>query len=340
MSSSSHRRNLFFAHSSNLESLDSSLKDCFICPICYRLFTIDQVPSEDLTIGHIWPRDLRDRSESGAASHQQVLLCQKCNSLTGTRIDSQTQLLEQIREGDESGRLSGERMIEIIRGPAERPIQLRARLRLDQSDEIKGRISFELDQERQVWARNNPAAEERFRAISKSGEKFGMLIHPDRRLTPKLAGAGWIASSYLLAFFALGYRYILHDQVKSRVGAYIIQALYEEADTLELPVSNDFAVHETSEDPKSDPIIGLVVPAEPDKTIHLRVSFLRTEVRLPMPFVPKVLGSLLFSQLADFRERLEEVEKDSGFLYVPIRCTYLERHDCVWDYVLGKPLEI
>ena len=335
MSSTTLRQRLFEAHAADLES-NTGLKDQFMCPICHRLFTLGDLTAGALTIGHIWSRGLRDLAQSGTATRQ-VLLCKDCNSQAGTRIDSQAQLREQIREGDESGELSGERIVEIPRGPAEPPIRLRARIYIDQASEIKGKLVFDLDQRRGQWARNNPEEEARFRAISASGETFSILINPDRRLAPKLAQAGWIASAYLFSFFTFGYRYILQEQVDQRVRSLIVHALYGDIESLEFPSESNFAVYEIASESVSDAELGVVVPAQKDINVYLRIRFLHNEVRLPFPFVPEVLGSLLFSRMPDFRERLTEVEDENGFLYMPIRCTKLDGHNCVWDHVLGKP---
>jgi hypothetical protein len=326
---------LFEAHAADLES-NTGLIDQFMCPICHRLFMFRDLAAGALTIGHIWSRGLRDLAQSSTAA-QKVLLCKDCNSQAGSRIDSHAQLREQIREGNESGELSGVRIIEIPRGPTKPSIRLRARVHIDQASEIKGKLVFDLDQRRRQWARNNPEEEAKFRAISASGETFSILINPDRRLAPKLPQAGWIASAYLFSFFTFGYRYILQEQVDKRVRSLIVHALYGDIDLLEFPLESNFAVYEISTVSVSNAELGVVVPAQKDVNVYLRIRFLHNEVRLPFPFVPEVLGSLLFSRIPDFRERLKEVEDDKGFLYVPIRCTKLDGHDCVWDHVLGKP---
>ncbi|HLE04857.1 MAG TPA: hypothetical protein VI729_09655 [Anaerolineales bacterium] len=337
MSTASHRESLFRAHSQDLESIHPELANRFMCPICHRLFSLDDIGADVLTVGHIWPEDFRSHSQSELARHQHILLCHECNSNAGRRGDKQAQVFEGLRRGEESGDLFGERLLEARTGPGEEPIRLRARVRIEHGDDISGKITFEVDQQRQAWARNDPRQEERFRSLARTGERFSVLVHPDRRAVPELARAGWITSAYLNAFHTFGYRYILQDAVIGTVRPYILNSIYNDVESLHFPESEDFAVFDCSDHPTDDPVIAVVIPAESNDKIHLRVSFLKNEVSLPFPFVPKALGSLIFARMPDYEKRIAEIENQNAFLYLQVSCTKLDAHDCIWDYVLGKP---
>ncbi len=337
MPSATYLERLFNSHSQDLSSVFPGLESYFVCPICFGAFHLADINNALLSIAHVWPSVIRERGQGDLANHQHVLLCNKCNSTAGSRGDKHAQEFEKLREGEETGELFGERIVLVTRGPGEEPIKIQAKLTLRQEDVVRGKITFEIDRQRRQWARNNPKEETRFRSLVDAGEKFPLMIHPYRRVKHELARSGWITSAYLLAFFSLGYRYVFQEAINP-VRDYIFQSLYRDADILVFPESDDVLVVDNSENPFGDPDIGVVIPGREDEKIHLQISFLRYQIRLPFQFVPAVLGSLVHSRMPNFRAKLAEFGEQNAFIYIPIACTKIAIHDCLWDYVMGKPI--
>ena len=101
--SKEHRKSLFEAHSTDLSSVIPGVKDTFVCPICFAVFSPESIEENLVDVGHVWPKYFRERSD--VAKHQQVLLCKKCNSSAGTAGDEIMQADAEIYEGKKTGRL-------------------------------------------------------------------------------------------------------------------------------------------------------------------------------------------------------------------------------------------
>ena len=181
------------------------VENLFICPICLEHFHFEDICNKRLSEGHIWPRGIRQKSNSGAVKGHRVLLCTSCNSKSGDRGDVQMQLLESVREGEETGDTYGERRIRIQHG-LRQPIEINARIQLKKQDIVRGQLLF-------APSRNDPKEQERLRALLKKDENFSVSVHPYHRLNPSVARAGWVTAAYLLAFYTLGYRYVLQDRL-------------------------------------------------------------------------------------------------------------------------------
>jgi hypothetical protein len=87
-----------------------------------------------------------------------------------------------------------------------------------------------------------------------------------------------------------------------------------------------------------DPRIELDMPTSGNLPVHVEVSFLNCHVGLPFHGVPEVLSYAIHRQMPDFEERLTDLAEQDASLRALITCTKLDEHDCIWDYVMGKPL--
>jgi len=324
---------LFRVHSNDLASCDPTYLNHFVCPVCFGVFSLDDITSRVLSDGHVWSEGIREKSSTEKIRLQRILLCTKCNSRAGTKGDKQMQLREMVKDAEKKGELFGERRVAVIRGPAEEPIKLLAQLRLGQNEAIQGQIVFPLDKTGK-WARNNPKEQERFEAICKENP-FSMIVYPFHEIKEHLAEAGWITSAYLLAFYSFGYRYILNSDM-DRVRDYILSSFSATPDRP--PKLDDFGIQECGAHFYQEPQIGVVIPLDGKTGVHLEISLFDYHIRLPFNhFVPPILSTLI-QQNEEISKEMPKLLREGAKLFIPIECTKMDGHECLWDYILGKPL--
>jgi len=326
---------LFKAHMADLKSVAPNLGDVFVCPICFRKFTLDAIYNEEVTDGHVWPDYIREKPRSALATSQRVLLCKTCNSDSGSRGDKQMQLLEKIKDAEKSGKFYGERRVEVIQAPNQKPIKLHAGL--VRTGDLTARINFTRDRKRKQWARNNPQKQDMFLSLVEKGEKFSLIIRPHQELRASLAKTGWLTAGYLLAFYTFGYRYIFYEELQP-VRDHILASFKNGPENLAFPKSDVISVTMCQTHNLTDPRIELDMPTSGNQPVHVEVSFLNYHVELPFHGVYEPLLDVIHLQMPDFEERLPELAQQDIPLRAPISCTKLDEHDCVWDYVMGKPI--
>jgi hypothetical protein len=286
-----------------------------------------------LTDGHVWPQYFRKKSV--AAKNMRVLLCCDCNHKAGSRSDKQMQLSEQIREGEANGEWFGNRQVQLIRKPGEKPINLNVKISGDMKNfRITGRIN-----KNKQWIDGSPNDQMRFHEIIEKGERVSILIHPHKNLDSEKVPAGWITSAYLMAFYTLGYRYILDSSlsaVRDYINAYIKGG---DSEKIPLPKEENFAIREYKSAFYLNPEINFIIPWAEKKLVYLQINFFRYEVRLPFRYVSPVLDALFREE----KQRISQVlvqfsEEEDKFLTIPINCTKIDPHECFFDLLLGKSL--
>lgn len=317
---------LYHAHNADLSSVNPDLGDKIVCPICLGIFTVDDIENNKLTDGHVWPDYIRDKSRE-ARSHR-VLLCHRCNTLSGSRGDKQMQLREKIKESDENGEFYGERLMKIVRGPANKLIELRVSL------SKTGELSYSF---KSNWKRNNPKEIERLRTLQADDTKGSIQIHPHHELITGLSEVGWITSGFLFAFYSLGYRYIFQEALIPARN-YILES-FRSIDTISQFQSSDFGIREYPVNRFPDPEIGIVIPVDGQTNVHLQIDYLSYQISLPFLFVPEVLTELINIGMPDYKDKLQEIIETDGNLYIRVHCTKTEPHDCIWDYVMGRKMD-
>ena len=325
---------LFAAHQNDLQDVIPEIGTAVLCPICLNEFEQTALYDGQLTDGHVWPREIRERTNSELATSQRVLLCKECNSKAGSRGDAQMQILQRVRDSEKTGQLYGERRVELlIRG--EEPKKLRSKI--IRTGEKNARFVWDVDPVTRSWRRNNPEVQKRFEALG-SEDRFSVVVHPPHDLVSHLAMTGWVTSAYLLAFYRLGYRYLLNPWLDP-VRDYIKSSFEESAkEHLAFPESDVFSAGICKEHCYDDPILELMVPFDGETPMHLQVSFLDYHVRLPFPCDDQALIALLNLELANVETVFQEAAGQDVYLSTPIVCTKTNQHDCVWDYVLGKQI--
>jgi hypothetical protein len=65
-----------------------------------------------------------------------------------------------------------------------------------------------------VLRTNNSKVQKRISELFNSGENFDAIVFPNHEIKETVAQVGWLTSAYLLSFYALGYRYILHNSLE------------------------------------------------------------------------------------------------------------------------------
>lgn len=329
-------KTLFDNHLADLRDIVPSVRDTFICPICKKPYSLEDTKNERLSLGDVWTAYIREKINTDLLGKHLVLLCKDCNSLAGQHGDAQSQLIEQIKDGDNTGNLYGMRSIQLKKAD-ENPVTINANISIENSVNtitISGRVD-----KNAKWLNNDPEMQESFLRLVGNKDPVSILI--DAKLLgnikpkPELAPVGWITSAYLFAFYTFGYRYILHPNLDP-VRDYIINS-FDEANHVNLRTIPDvFDLREYSDKYFDHPDMELIVPLDGKEPVRLQVSILRYQIRLPFHYVPSVLSSLIYSRIPDFREKLPELQKSDSILYFQIRQAKIGGVDSFCDYLLGK----
>lgn len=321
------RQRLFQAHLQDLQSLedfeDLGIADgVFVCPICGNQYTED---SNQFSIGHVWPDVLRkgNRFHSHA-----VLLCEYCNHTAGSRGDAQIGRAIEEAEAHATRRYPERRMIFRSHENPREPLKINASISIldvEEGEGSSGTITLSP-------MRNNPANIRRL----KGGEKFDVSIEPHPLLRPQLVQAGWVTSAFLLAFYALGYRYML-----SAAAEQIRNYLWSSFNTDEpaLPECVRIGSLPKDEAPYVRPEILITIPLNPIDLVILRIRAQRTVIDLPLPFNPEVLHAILREKAPEiFVATTGKIKWDfpkNSVIEIPIRCTKTQPHECIFDHILG-----
>jgi len=331
---------LFNNHLADLKDIVPSIKDTFICPICKKPYSLKDIKNEKLSLGDVWTSYVREKIGTNLARKYLVLLCKDCNSLAGQYGDAQSQLIEQIKDGGNTGNLYGMRSIKLKKAD-EDPITFNANISIENATN-KITISGKVDKNSE-WLNNDPKMQERFLQLVGKEEPVSIFIDakPLGTIKPKseLAPVGWITSAYLFAFYTFGYRYVLHPSLDS-VREYISSSFDKKNHTNLKTIPNVFDIREYSDKYFNYPEMELIVPLDNKKPVYLQVSILRYQINLPFHYVPSVLSSIIYSRMPDFQERLPELQKSGSMLYFQIKQKKIGGVDSLSDYLLGKPIPL
>lgn len=328
MSKISLLRQLFLAHTTDLSDVMSDLdvnlvpnvKNRVLCPICLVGYPEEAVVDGTLTDGHVWPNAIRQRGEQ--ARHHRVLLCAKCNHSSGSRGDAEMQIFRQVQEEESSGYYVGRR-VRIAFGPDVRPISLNASVIATNTSDSAINANIRLEA-----SRNDPQEMARFRALSQN-RHCSLTIPPHANIRPEVARVGWLTAAYLMAFRAFGYRYILHPWLNP-----VRQCILDSFDNDKpvFPESEVLQIRQCKEHNCEDPTIEVVVTPDGDHPVHVQVDFWNFHIRLPFHFSPDVLRAAIGLHMPD-----DFVLQAGEALGIGVQCTKMNPHECIWDYVIGKP---
>jgi hypothetical protein len=300
-----------------LTSVNPEIGPVFVCPICLKIFTIESIYNDELSEGHVWPDYFRKKSI--VSKSQSVLLCKTCNSRAGSRGDKQMQLLEQVKDGEKTGRLYGERRIKILQTLDQKPIELNAKI--NRAGELIFKLIFKEDRNHRQWLRNNPKEQENLLSYIAQDKCSSVLIYPPKEIRPNFTRTGWLTSAYLLAFYTFGYKYIFNVSLNP-VRKHILDSFENEpSENLIYSKSDVISVRACETHNYSDPGIELCIPISGDLPVCVEVSFLNYHVKLPFPVVSEVRLEVLHSKMPAFEDRVPELINNDASLRIPLNCT-------------------
>jgi hypothetical protein len=320
-SKASIREKLFDAHNVDLQSIFPNIGNIFICPICGNGFPKDDIYKEILDKRDIWPGYIRDTYPQ--FGNPLVLLCKRCNSTTGSRGDAQMQISQKVKDGEKEGSLYGERKTQFIRDSGVEPINLNASIINFRNNNIFAKINFSA-------ARNNPLDIERFKEITKTGEKGKFQILPNPELKPGIPEVGWITSAFLYAFYTFGYHYMLHPKINP-IREFILDS-FEGVPN----IPEDCTIREYNDKFFDTPELHVMTPFN-GEIVHLRICALSYQINLPFQCFTDILTPLIKSYMT--KELWESIQKHGVDKAIPsfkVDCTKTIPHDCIWDEILMK----
>jgi len=242
------------------------------------------------------------------------------------------QILENIRRGDEIGKLYGVRLVEMHEEGSEKPIKLRVNIRnnRDGSYTITGRLG-----KNKSFRDTSPEDKEHFDNIFKEKKKVSLTIHPPHNYIPQIVANAWITSAYLMAFYALGYRYIIHSNTQV-VREYILSSFEKMTEDLPVPSEENFALLKYVGEYYPDPVVSFIYPLKAGKKAYILVSFLSYAVKLPFLFEPSVMRIIMGGLEARLGEDFKKLLEEGLPLQLNITCTKTTVHECMFDSIMGK----
>lgn len=331
MAKKEHLNQLFNSHTRDLNDILIEHQEVIACPICLRVFPRESIQLRLVNDGHVWPKDIRKKSSK--AAQMQVLLCQECNS-KASRADKQMQVFEKVEEGDKTGELYGTRLVEFLEEGRDKPAQARVNVQLgeDNSFSITGRMG-----KNTRFLDSSPDDQKRIEGMFNGQKKIKELtIHPPEDFIPGIVHGGWITSAYLMAFYALGYRYIMQSGMQT-VRNFIIDSFNNKSKELPLPSFDNFKIENFVNKYFPHPLISLVFPLRDKAKVYLFVAFLDKAVTLPFRY-NKNIPQWVFKQVYDKNpKRFDQLMENQSPLELRILCTKTAVHECIFDLLMGKP---
>ena len=201
-----HQHLLFHKHVADLQHVYANATEVFICPICFLVFTQADLESEKLSIGHVWPRFIREQNET--VKHQQVLLCKSCNSRAGENADAAMQEFARLKRQITTDPTSVLFSMEILNPDNPELGTVKFKASVEPTGENQLNIYLE--------APKKQPPPRSFINMHSRIESYLQRENPTLNIQPiipdlHLATYGWLTSAYLLSFYAFGYRYILQS---------------------------------------------------------------------------------------------------------------------------------
>jgi uncharacterized C2H2 Zn-finger protein len=318
-----HLHKLFDAHTKDLNELLVHPEEIIACPICLKVFDRRAVDQKVVNDGHVWPKDIRKMSEK--AGHMQLILCRSCNGRSGS-ADNQMQLHEKISEGDKLGNLYGRRKILIYGENSDDPIKI-------QANDIRFTESKTLRFTSRLYVYDTTDLEP-ILSISRGDKTVKTTILQPSEYHPGLVPAAWITSAYLMAYYTLGYKYILHPKMKL-VRDYILKSFDNSNILPAIPKEEDFSFIQYEGEYVPDPMIGMLYPVERGRLAFIQVNFLSYEVRLPFAYSPSAMKFIMDHAEGYHKEKYKEQVESGESFYFGIKCTKTEAHECMYDFMMA-----
>jgi len=208
--------------------------ECYPCPLCLRGFRREHAATL-LTGEHVPPKSVGGR--------RIVLTCRECNSTSGHRLDAQLRRRETLLDFARGTMTEPTSVVVDVCGTALRG----ALMATGENVEIRGHAQ-----------RNHPGVPSAVRAMCERiaadrsvNWSLGLRFEEGYRLRESLIG--WLRAAYLVAFTALGYRYVL-DQA--------LDCVREQIRTPNVSIIKTFGVAMPTAPPRDRLLVFLQEPAE------------------------------------------------------------------------------
>jgi hypothetical protein len=304
MAGKKKRTRLFESHLRDLRSVCPEAGDVFVCPICFQVFSAHDL-DDTVTIGHVWPKCIRKCTQG---TGQKALLCSNCNNKAGTYCEAALQRFEELKQCHEANQFYRPHIQALPAPGVGPPAQLRVPIEL-RKNETRATLTFPVDRKtgHPAYAPEELKKFEQYLTPQANAEGKAVVFvregYPVQEEWPRVQAA-LLISSYLLAFYLLGYRYIFQDCL-TPVRRYISDLLTtgEADDRLEVRESQNTAVWGCTECSRVAPeVLFVIVPNTEAIPCHLRTNILDYHVRMPVP-----ADSCLTSVPPEVRAELEAV---------------------------------
>jgi hypothetical protein len=288
-----HKRRLFASHLQNLQSVCPKASGVFVCPICFDIFTKEDLLNGLVDTGHVWNRKFVRKYTSGKkARHQQVLLCQRCNSRSGGRGENILIEFEDFRRTQKAGRFYKPRTRVFPPTSLNKPADLGSTRVEVRGTSKEAALCFPVN-ERTGLPLYNPKEQQKFDQYTAQGPctVLSEETYPFReKWLP--AQAVLLTSAYLLAFYSFGYRYIFHTHLDP-VREYILSSFEGDLDDrLSFDEAKSMSVSVCSQCFNTEPEIDFLL--SDGKSPHcLEISLLDYHTRLPYTPCPSLLEETL-----------------------------------------------
>lgn len=165
---------------------------CYVCPICRRGFTPPALEMDLLSIEHVPPKRLGGKPL--------VLTCRRCNTSAGATLDSAMASVEDFHDFA-AGTMCKPTRARLTVEEAALHIEVRAENNgISLTAPPKANRKEDIEAMEKVYNRN-------------SSKRPSLQISLHRRVRYEDSLVGWLRAAYLTAFAALGYRYVLWDEL-------------------------------------------------------------------------------------------------------------------------------
>ena len=162
----------------------------YVCPLCLAPFGRDALDGRTLTLEHVPPESMGGKGV--------VLTCKACNHGSGTMFDSQMEKIDRYHG------FGSERATKPI------PIEIHVDDAIERGELMsKDGKTWEMSP---IARRTHPEHSALIqRQFENGGPEKMEIVMRGRMDAPRLASIGWLRAGYLVAFAALGYRYVLQE---------------------------------------------------------------------------------------------------------------------------------
>lgn len=206
------RKKLFEIHNKDLRQIYGEIDDVIICPLCLGIFNRVDLIQKNLTDGHVWPDGFTKIHSNMLKANQRVLLCQTCNSKSGTYNDASLIEFTKARLARDNGQYVRPKT-EVKLEPTNKILDLGS-LWIKEINDRSIRFRFPKNLDYSDLRDPRVLKIKQFLQHSEKGNFtfFVRETYPGP-LKWSRSRVSLLTCGYLMAFYTLGYSYILHSNL-------------------------------------------------------------------------------------------------------------------------------